>query len=88
MSAQEAKSFGFVSEVYPHVAFEDELMTKAMEIAKLSQESLKITKTLTRGHEREHLRNISRQECDLLIERWTSKECFQAIMQFMNRKKK
>lgn len=70
------------------MAFEDELMTKALEIAKLPQESLRITKTLARSHEIEHLRNVSRKECDLLIERWTSKECFEAIMQFMNRKKK
>ncbi|KAL8583176.1 hypothetical protein ACOMHN_046560 [Nucella lapillus] len=49
--------------------------------------SLQYSKTLNRETERDLLHKVNKAECELLVERWQSKECINAIMSFFSRKK-
>ena len=49
-------------------------------------QSLQYSKTLNRNAERELLHKVSEAECDLLVERWQSQECINAIMSFFSKK--
>lgn len=49
-------------------------------------QSLRYSKMLTRDQERETLLKVNRAECDRLVERWQSKECVDAIMNFFKPK--
>ena len=49
-------------------------------------QSLQYSKTLNRNAERELLHKVNEAECDLLVERWQSQECINAIMSFFSKK--
>lgn len=51
-------------------------------------QSLRFSKQLMRDTERAALHDANRRECELLVERWTSDECAQAVMQFFSKKAK
>ena len=51
-------------------------------------QSLKFSKQLMRGVEKQTLHEANQRECQLLVERWTSDECAQAVMQFFAKKAK
>ncbi|KAK7505696.1 hypothetical protein BaRGS_00002967 [Batillaria attramentaria] len=53
----------------------------------LVSQSLQFSKTLNRNAERELLHRVNEAECELLVERWQSQECINAIMAFFSRKK-
>ena len=58
-------------------------MEIAKELAQYPSGGLIKNKKLIRGHMKEKLRNVCEKEVELLIERWQSDECKQAIMKFM-----
>lgn len=51
-------------------------------------QSLALSKQLIRRVEREQLHAVNDAEVDLLIERWTSDECFNAVMNFFQTRAK
>ena len=48
-------------------------------------QSLQKSKFLSRESEREVLHKVNKRECEVLVERWQSEECFQAIMNFFSK---
>ena len=52
-----------------------------------SLQTLRLIKNIIRGGEKDHLHKVNRDECELLIDRWTSEECATAIMNFFSRSK-
>lgn len=52
----------------------------------LCLQSLRLSKNLVRDAERDLLHQVNERECQLLIERWQSEECINAIMSFFSSK--
>ena len=50
----------------------------------LSVQALRLAKNLIRETEKERLYKVNRAECDLLVDRWTSDECAQALMNYFS----
>ena len=51
-------------------------------------QSLRFSKQLMRATDKATLHDANKRECELLVERWTSDECANAIMQFFAKKAK
>uniref|UniRef100_A0A914QW91 Uncharacterized protein n=1 Tax=Panagrolaimus davidi TaxID=227884 RepID=A0A914QW91_9BILA len=66
----------------------DECNRRIAEYAKLPPEALKVNKQVLRDVHRETLHKVNEHESAILRDRWVSKECEQALMAFMTRKKK
>lgn len=49
-------------------------------------QSMTTSKNLIREVEKKKLHEVNEKECDLLVERWQSDECMNAIMAFFTRK--
>ncbi|KAK8392901.1 hypothetical protein O3P69_013134 [Scylla paramamosain] len=86
-TAHEAKEVGLVTEVFPDASFQQEVWPKLQALAKLPFKSLVYSKALTRDMEKDILHQVNDAECDRLVERWTSEDCINAIMNFFSRKK-
>ena len=79
---------GFLSGVFPNESFEAEVNKRVKEWKDLPPGALMDCKKLVRSEERNILHEVNRKECDLLVDRWQSKECADAIQNFMTRKRK
>ncbi|XP_022091979.1 enoyl-CoA delta isomerase 2, mitochondrial-like isoform X2 [Acanthaster planci] len=88
LTAQEAYDRGLVTEIFPDATFRQDVQNKLDEFATLPKQSMRLSKTLIRSAEREKLHQVNKDECELLVERWTSEECIQAIMDFFAKKSK
>ena len=84
--AAEAKSGQLVTDVFPESSFEAEVDKRVRQLARSPPQTMVYTKRLIRQSERDILHTINRAECDRLLERWQSEECFKAIAAFMQRK--
>ncbi|CAL4060830.1 unnamed protein product [Meganyctiphanes norvegica] len=87
VTAAQACELGLVTEVLPDASFQGEIWPRLQALAKLPVNSLVYSKALTRDLEKETLHKVNKMECDRLVERWASDDCFKAIMAFFNRKK-
>ncbi|XP_030612310.1 enoyl-CoA delta isomerase 2 isoform X2 [Archocentrus centrarchus] len=74
LTAAQACELGLVTEVFPDSSFQ--------------LESLALSKQLIRSMEKEHLYAVNDAEVELLVERWTSDECINAVMSFFSAKAK
>lgn len=88
LSAVQACELGLVTEVFPDATFHSEVWTRLKAYAQLPPNSLALSKQLIRSVERERLHAVNDAEVELLRERWTSDECFNAIMSFFQSKAK
>uniref|UniRef100_A0A8C6THF9 Enoyl-CoA delta isomerase 2 n=1 Tax=Neogobius melanostomus TaxID=47308 RepID=A0A8C6THF9_9GOBI len=88
LTAAQACDFGLVTEVFPDSSFNSEVWTRLKSYAALPPNSLALSKQLIRSTERERLHAVNDAEVELLVERWTSDECFTAIMNFFQSKAK
>ncbi|KAM9337487.1 enoyl-CoA delta isomerase 2 [Symphorus nematophorus] len=88
LTAVQACELGLVTEVFPDSSFQTEVWTRLKAYAKLPPNSLSLSKQLIRSMEKERLHAVNDAEVELLIERWTSEECFNAIMNFFQAKAK
>ncbi|XP_070575756.1 enoyl-CoA delta isomerase 2-like isoform X2 [Ptychodera flava] len=88
ITAAQACERGLVAEVFPDSQFQTEIQKKLKEYAGLPKNSLKLTKELVRGIDKEVLHKVNKAECELLVERWTSDECVQAVMDFFAKRSK
>ncbi|KAK7115391.1 enoyl-CoA delta isomerase 2-like [Littorina saxatilis] len=86
ITAQEACERNLVTQVFPEDVFQKETEALVSYYGSLPPQSLKYSKTLNRSAERELLHKVNEAECDLLVERWQSQECINAIMSFFSRK--
>ncbi|XP_070575750.1 enoyl-CoA delta isomerase 2-like [Ptychodera flava] len=88
MTAKEALERGFVAEVFPDSQFQTEVQKRIKEYAGLPKNSLRLSKELIRGLDRELLHQVNNKEFEVLAETSTSEECLQAIMNFFAKKSK
>ncbi|KAL1486203.1 hypothetical protein MTO96_047054 [Rhipicephalus appendiculatus] len=88
LSAQEAKSCGFITDVFPHATFHEEAKKRLQQLAKLPPKSLQYSKALVRAPVWADLHKANDQECDRLTERFISEEAMQAVMNFFKDKGK
>jgi Delta3-Delta2-enoyl-CoA isomerase len=86
LTAQEAYERNLINEVIPHVNFQQEVWKKVEDFSKLPRQSFLTSRNLIRETDRNLFRQVNKRECDLLMERWSSEEFMQAIMEFFNRK--
>merc|ERR1719495_2541675 len=78
LTAEQAATSGFVSEVLPADVLHSTLAPRLAQYATLPSSALQYSKALVRGEtEREELRKLSREESNRLMERWLSDEVFQ-----------
>ena len=85
ISAGEALERNLVTAVLPAHSFQREAWALVEGYAKLPPQSLRFIKSLIRDNEKELLLKINRVECNLLVERWQSKECMDAVMSFFSK---
>ncbi|XP_072306485.1 enoyl-CoA delta isomerase 2 isoform X2 [Eucyclogobius newberryi] len=88
LSAAQACSLGLVTEVFPESTFQTEVWTRLKAYAQLPPNSLALSKQLIRSSEVERLHEVNDAEVERLKERWTSDECFNAVMSFFQAKAK
>ncbi|XP_069033710.1 enoyl-CoA delta isomerase 2 isoform X1 [Embiotoca jacksoni] len=88
LTAAQACELGLVTEVFPDSSFQLEAWTRLKAYAKLPRNSLALSKQLIRSVEKERLHTVNDAEVERLIERWTSEECFNAVMSFFQAKAK
>jgi len=82
-NAVEAKQCGFVADVFPKSNFYDEVLQRARTMASFPPNALRQTKGLTRDAMRQLLIDTSDRELTLLLDRFTSEECANAVMKFI-----
>ncbi|XP_048755262.1 enoyl-CoA delta isomerase 2-like [Ostrea edulis] len=85
ITAQEAFDRNLVTEVFPDHDFQRSVQARIQQFAKLPKLSLQKSKFLSREMLRETLHQVNKKECEILVERWQSEECFQAIMKFFSK---
>ncbi|XP_020783246.1 enoyl-CoA delta isomerase 2, mitochondrial isoform X2 [Boleophthalmus pectinirostris] len=88
LSAVQACHLGLVTEVFPDSTFQTEVWTRLKSYARLPPNSLSLSKQLVRSAERDLLHRVNDAEVERLVERWTSDECFSAIVSFFQNKAK
>ncbi|KAM9839513.1 enoyl-CoA delta isomerase 2 [Aulostomus maculatus] len=88
VTAVQACELGLVTEVFPDSSFQTEAWRRLRSYASFPRNSLALSKQLIRSMERERLHAVNDAEVDRLIERWTSDECFNAVMSFFQAKAK
>lgn len=88
VTAAQACDLGLVTEVFPDSSFQSEVWTRLKAYAQLPPNSLALSKQLIRSAEKERLHAVNDAEVERLIERWTSDECFNAVMSFFQTKAK
>lgn len=88
LSAQEAKSCGFITDVFPHATFHEEAKKRLQQLARLPPKSLQHSKALVRAPIWADLHKANDEECERLTERFISEEAMQAVMNFFKDKGK
>ncbi|XP_077592432.1 enoyl-CoA delta isomerase 2 isoform X2 [Stigmatopora nigra] len=88
LTAAQACELGLVTRVFPDRSFHGETRRLLESYAKLPPDSLALSKRLIRSGEKERLHAVNDAEVERLMERWTSEECFNAVMSFFQTKAK
>lgn len=88
LTAAQACELGLVTEVFPDSSFHSEVWTRLKAYASLPPNSLALSKQLIRSVEKDRLHAVNDAEVERLVERWTSDECFNAVMNFFQAKAK
>ncbi|XP_021390491.2 enoyl-CoA delta isomerase 2 isoform X1 [Lonchura striata] len=88
LTAAEACAQGLVTEVFPDRSFQKEVWARLEAYASLPKNSLAVSKQLLRSMEKEKLHAVNSRECEVLMERWLSDECINAIVSFFQKKSK
>ncbi|XP_039646737.1 enoyl-CoA delta isomerase 2, mitochondrial isoform X1 [Perca fluviatilis] len=88
LTAAQACELGLVTEVFPDSSFQSEVWSRLKAYAKLPPNSLALSKQLIRSMEKDRLHAVNDAEVERLMERWTSDECFNAVMSFFQAKAK
>jgi peroxisomal 3,2-trans-enoyl-CoA isomerase len=86
ITAAEAKERNLVSDVFGHDTFQTEAANRVQQYSKFPPQSLRISKVLNRSSELQTLKAVNHHECEILEERWQSKECMNALVAFFSRK--
>ena len=87
LTAQEAYERNLVTAVLPAASFREEANKRVAEIAQLPPNTMRLNATVIKDANRETLKRVAAHEAQKLKESWLSKECEEAVMKFMSRKK-
>lgn len=87
LSAQEALSYNFISEIFKLDEIE-KIWKRLEEYAQLPKESIILCKRLIKRHEIDQLNIANVDENDVLSRRYTSDEAMQAVVNFLSRRSK
>uniref|UniRef100_A0A1B0G332 Enoyl-CoA delta isomerase 2, mitochondrial n=1 Tax=Glossina morsitans morsitans TaxID=37546 RepID=A0A1B0G332_GLOMM len=82
----EALQYHFVSRVYKPSELNTVIWPKLIAFSELPPQSLQISKTLLRNHEKSNILQAIHSECDELYKRFHSEEFFDAIIRFNTKK--
>ncbi|GAB0092629.1 enoyl-CoA delta isomerase 2 [Sergentomyia squamirostris] len=88
LTAQEALRFNFVSSIFTIDKIDSEVWAKIDEFARLPQQSLMITKSLMQKFDIDQLDAVNNAELEALKERFTSEDCMNAVMEFLQKKER
>jgi len=88
LNAQEAQQRGLVTRVIQENSFEQEKEKICREILSLPKGSLLTSKALIQRWNNERLKEVNEEELNTLKQRWLTEEFSEAIMSFMNARKK
>ncbi len=88
LNAQEAQQRGLVTRVIEESIFEQEKEKICREILSLPKGSLLTSKALIQRWNNERLKEVNEEELNTLKQRWLTEEFAEAIMSFMNTRKK
>jgi Delta3-Delta2-enoyl-CoA isomerase len=83
INANDAERCGLVSQVFSNTDFEQQVLERALQMAKFPPNALRQTKALMREPNRQRLHDTNDRELTLLIDRFMSEESANAVMQFM-----
>ncbi|XP_039251757.2 enoyl-CoA delta isomerase 2-like [Styela clava] len=84
-TASEAERLNLVTKVFPNANFQEDVRKEIEKMVKLPIKSLVYSKRLARDCEREMLHKVNKDECERLVERWTSEDCIKAVMGFLSK---
>ena len=87
ITALEAVAVGLVNQII-RGDFLAEVGERARELAVLPPGSVRQGKELMRRWRRKDLHRVNREECKVLVERWQSEECMEAVLAFFQRRAK
>jgi len=87
IGVNEAKHLGLVNEIFTD-NFMKHVIEQAIILAKLPSGSVKEGKRLMSQWNKEELHRVNEEECKVLIKRWQSEECLEAVLEFFQRKGK
>jgi len=86
ISAQEAKEFGLVSEVYQAENFDEIVQKRLSDALELGEESMRLSKSIIRPKEEiERLKEVALKENRILKQRWSSQECQDVVSTWMSK---
>lgn len=88
LGVEEAKACGLISDFFPDGSFAEETERRVQALAKMPPKSLLYSKMLMRDVVKADLHAANNRECDRLVERFTSDEALQAVMNFFKAKGK
>ncbi|XP_018804435.1 PREDICTED: enoyl-CoA delta isomerase 2, mitochondrial [Bactrocera latifrons] len=88
LSAQEAYNFNFVSRVFEDDTLDSHIWPAIREFSELPPESMQISKSLIRMHEKDALYRALNAESEELYKRFTTEEFVNALVAFRSRKNK
>ena len=86
LNAGEALERNLVTAVFPSASFKAETSAILEQYSKLPSQSLAAIKSVCRDADREILLEVNKRETEVLSVRWQSKECWDAVMSFFNKK--
>jgi peroxisomal 3,2-trans-enoyl-CoA isomerase len=89
LDAKEALACGLVHSLHPQESVEAFAMAYCRELALLSPHEVGLSRSTLRkqpGMET-RLREVNRAECEVLQKKWVSKECFAALIMFLDNRK-
>ena len=86
ITAKEAVDRNLVTAVFPDEVFVKETEAMIKGYSQLPKISLQKCKLVSRELEKETLYRVNKHECEILMERWQSEECMNAILSFFQSK--
>ncbi|KAL8571760.1 hypothetical protein ACOMHN_051127 [Nucella lapillus] len=86
LTAQGACDRNLVTQVFSEDIFHRETEALIEGFAELPPQGLQTTKMLLRKSERKKLLQVNEEECEALLDRWKSEECWHAVMSDIHRR--
>ncbi len=85
MTASEAKSCGFASDVFSDQEFDERVKDRLNQMSVFNGRVLENIKDSIRCHDRDLLHKVNEKECQRLVQTWQSEECAQALMEMVTK---